>query len=361
MLTAAVPETSGASNIEIKARLSPEQLARVREHALARASAAPEVLRQRDTFYTVPRGRLKLRELGDGTAELIAYQRPDRPGPAHSSYVRAACADAEALHEALARTLGVRGVVEKRRELVRIGPTRVHLDEVVGLGTFVELEVVLRPGQPLREGEEIAGELVAALGIAPECLIESAYIDLLEAGKPASDPVARRPLAASRLRIVEADFDDPAHRAGIVRILDSYASDPVGGAEPLAPDVRERLVAELQAHPMAQVLLALADREPVGVAVCFQGFSTFQARPLLNVHDLAVLPASRGRGIGRALLRAAEDRARRRGCCKLTLEVQDDNRRAYALYESFGFSDFVVGDSGPTRFLSKPLDGPAGG
>jgi ribosomal protein S18 acetylase RimI-like enzyme len=160
-----------------------------------------------------------------------------------------------------------------------------------------------------------------------------------------------------QLEIVDADFDDDAHCAGIIEVLDSYASDPVGGGEPLAADVRERLVPALRDHPTALVLLAIAGNRSVGVAVCFLGFSTFQARPLLNIHDLAVLPDWRGKGVGRSLLDAAEDRARRRGCCKLTLEVQDDNGRALALYGSFGFSDLVIGDSGPTRFLAKLLDG----
>jgi ribosomal protein S18 acetylase RimI-like enzyme len=102
-------------------------------------------------------------------------------------------------------------------------------------------------------------------------------------------------------------------------------------------------------------LLALSEGTPVGVAVCFLGFSTFNARPLLNIHDLAVVPERRGQGIGKALLAAAEAEAMRRGCCKLTLEVQDDNRRARGLYERAGFTDFVVGASGPTRFLCKPL------
>jgi ribosomal protein S18 acetylase RimI-like enzyme len=157
------------------------------------------------------------------------------------------------------------------------------------------------------------------------------------------------------LEIVDTDFDDAAHCAGIVEVLDSYASDPVGGGEPLAADVRERLVPALRDHPTALVLLAIAGGRSVGVAVCFLGFSTFQARPLLNIHDLAVLPDWRGKGVGRSLLDAAEDRARRHGCCRLTLEVQDDNGRALALYGSFGFSDLVMGDSGPTRFLTKPL------
>lgn len=158
-----------------------------------------------------------------------------------------------------------------------------------------------------------------------------------------------------QMRILEADFADPAHCAGIVEVLNTYAADPVGGGQPLASEVRERLVPTLRDHPTALVLLALVDQRPAGIAVCFFGLSTFQARPLLNIHDLAVVPEHRGRGIGRALLAAAEEHAIKRGCCKLTLEVQDDNGRARALYESFGFSNFVVGNSAPTRFLTKPL------
>jgi ribosomal protein S18 acetylase RimI-like enzyme len=158
------------------------------------------------------------------------------------------------------------------------------------------------------------------------------------------------------IRVVDADYDDPVHRAGILNVLDAYARDPVGGGEPLAEDVRETLVPELSKQPTARVFLALMDDLPVGVAICFMGFSTFAARPLLNVHDLAVLPEWRGRGIGRALLTAAEERARGEQCCKLTLEVQEDNQRAWGLYESFGFEDFVIGTSAPTRFLTKPLN-----
>lgn len=160
----------------------------------------------------------------------------------------------------------------------------------------------------------------------------------------------------SDIQILDADFGDPTHREAVVTIVDSYARDPVGGGRPLGPEVRDGLVEGLHSHPTARVLLAFAEGSPVGIAICFLGFSTFRARPLLNVHDLAVLPDWRGRGVGRALLTGAEERARREGCCKLTLEVQDDNARARGLYESFGFSDFVVGSSAPTRFLTKPLD-----
>ena len=170
-----------ASNIEIKARLLPEQAVRLRAEALSRSSHPPEVLHQSDTFYNVSSGRLKLREFEDGSAELIAYDRPDRTGPTRSSFVCSPCADPRSLHEALSRSVGIRGVVEKRREVIHIGQTRLHLDDVVGLGTFLELEVVLRENQSSAEGEAIALELMAALGIESASLIDVAYIDLLEA------------------------------------------------------------------------------------------------------------------------------------------------------------------------------------
>ena len=171
-----------ASNIEIKARLSPEHAVRLRAEARARSSLAPEMLHQRDTFYQAAFGRLKLREFGDGRAELIAYEREDGTGPTRSSFVRAPCADPTSLHEALSRSVGIRGVVEKRRQVIHIGQTRLHLDDVAGLGNFLELEVVLREGQSAEEGEAIALELMAAFDIGSESLIDVAYIDLLEAG-----------------------------------------------------------------------------------------------------------------------------------------------------------------------------------
>jgi ribosomal protein S18 acetylase RimI-like enzyme len=156
------------------------------------------------------------------------------------------------------------------------------------------------------------------------------------------------------LAIREGNFADAGDAAAIVTVLDSYASDPAGGGAPLTREVRERLVPALRGQPTALVLLAFVGPTPVGIAVGFFGLSTFQARPLLNIHDLAVIAAYRGKGVGRALLREAEKRALARGCCKLTLEVQDANARARGLYASFGFEDFVVAGSA-TRFLSKPL------
>jgi ribosomal protein S18 acetylase RimI-like enzyme len=159
------------------------------------------------------------------------------------------------------------------------------------------------------------------------------------------------------LRVVAADLGDPSHRQAIVAVLDSYARDPMGGGTPLSPEVSATLADRLQAHPTTRAFLAFDGDEPVGLAICFLGFSTFAARPLLNVHDLAVSPQRRGRGIGRMLLAAVEDAARAEGCCKLTLEVLDSNDRARGLYASFGFDDYALqGSVSPTRFLTKSLD-----
>lgn len=150
-----------------------------------------------------------------------------------------------------------------------------------------------------------------------------------------------------------ANLDSAADAASIIAVLDSYASDPRGGGTPLSAEVRARLIPGLKAHPTTRILLAFDGDQAVGLCVGFLGFSTFQARPLLNIHDLAVVPDRRGGGVGRALLTAAEAHARQAGCCKLTLEVQDDNHPARNLYERFGFRDVVYGNSGPTRFMSK--------
>ena len=152
----------------------------MRERALSLSPHSFELLCQSDTFYHVPSGRLKLREFKDGRAEFISYMRADRPGPKHCSYVIFQCPNAQSLHEVLLRSLGVRGTVRKSREVIHIGQTRVHLDEVDGLGKFLELEVVLEPEQSVEDGETIASQLMSEFEINSDSLIEGAYIDLLE-------------------------------------------------------------------------------------------------------------------------------------------------------------------------------------
>lgn len=160
-----------------------------------------------------------------------------------------------------------------------------------------------------------------------------------------------------KFKIVTADLDSVRHADGIVAVLDSYASEPVGGGTPLNADVREKLIDALRCHPTTKVWIAEnGDGETIGVAVCFVGFSTFAARPLLNIHDLAVLPGHRGNGIGTALLAAAERSARELGCCKVTLEVRADNRRARSLYVRAGYGDFSPSEQPiETIFMEKKL------
>jgi ribosomal protein S18 acetylase RimI-like enzyme len=157
------------------------------------------------------------------------------------------------------------------------------------------------------------------------------------------------------IQVRAANLSDPGDAEAVLLLLDSYASDPRGGGEPLSAATRDRLVPGLRAHPTTRIWLAFDEARAVGVCVGFVGFSTFRAQPLLNIHDLAVLPGLRGRGVGRALLDAAEVHARDAGCCKLTLEVQEDNAPALGLYQRFGFRDVTYGNSGPTRFLGKAL------
>lgn len=159
---------------------------------------------------------------------------------------------------------------------------------------------------------------------------------------------------------VRADLDDPAHRIAVREMVAAYARDAQGAGGELPEQVLDRLLPGLRAHPTSVVFLALDDDRPIGVAICFVGFSTFAARSLINVHDLAVLPGARRRGIGRGLLQTVERHARVLDCVKITLEVREENRAALALYASCGFADADIGTGAMrTLFLERRLDAPA--
>ena len=164
-----------ARNIEIKAQIDSVDALLPRARALA--DGEPLLIEQDDCFFQVPHGRLKLRRLGDGQAELIHYHRPDQAQARASDYVRVPVPDADALAEALTRANGVLGRVRKRRWLLLVGQTRVHLDRVDGLGDFMELEVVLRDGQSDGEGQAIAESLMSALGLDAAPRLSGSYLN----------------------------------------------------------------------------------------------------------------------------------------------------------------------------------------
>ena len=153
------------------------------------------------------------------------------------------------------------------------------------------------------------------------------------------------------IEVIQADLTDAEQVSSVIDIIDSYAREPLNGGKPLTTEIRDQLVIELKSVPALVVFLALLDGEPTGVAVCFRGYSTFTAKPLLNIHDLAVLPEKRSRGLGRALLRGIDDYAKASGCCKITLEVREENTGARRLYRDVGFGTETM----PTIFLEKRL------
>lgn len=147
-----------------------------------------------------------------------------------------------------------------------------------------------------------------------------------------------------------ADLHSESDASIIVALVDNYAQDPMGGGRPISNDVKAKIVPGMQATPGMLVIIAEYGGAPVGLANCFMAYSTFQAKPLINIHDLCVHNDWRGRGVGSMLLDAVAEEARRRGCCKVTLEVRYDNP-AQRLYDRNGYKSEPV----LMRFLSKDL------
>jgi len=166
-----------AQNVEIKAQLNDSTVQR--ELACNLADTSPTTQVQEDVFFQVPGGRLKLRQLSDDSGELIFYDRPDQPGPKTSKYGIYPTDNPSCLKELLKGAFGIRAVVRKTREILMIGRTRIHLDQVEGLGEFMELEVVLEEGEDPEVGRKEAQRLMTLLKITPESLVAAAYVDLL--------------------------------------------------------------------------------------------------------------------------------------------------------------------------------------
>ncbi len=159
-----------------------------------------------------------------------------------------------------------------------------------------------------------------------------------------------------KLQIVRADYGKAEHARALVDMLDAYARDPAGGGQALSDHARTHLVAELRSRPQAYSVLAFDGAQVVGLVNCIEGFSTFACRPLVNVHDVAVAASHRGQRIGERMLVLAEDIARARGACKMTLEVLSGNVGANRLYARIGFVSYQLDPAfGSATFLQKWL------
>ncbi|XP_057324429.1 uncharacterized protein LOC130667051 [Microplitis mediator] len=167
-------------NVEIKAFLRNPDFVKAKAKELS--NSEPEIIKQTDTFYVVPRGRLKLRVFSDDSGELIYYERTDAKGPKLSEYTKISFSDkskCDGINDLLSRSNGKLGVVEKIRLLFVVGQSRIHIDKVDELGDYMEIEVVLDDNQDIEIGEKISNDLMKELGIATDDLVSEAYIDLL--------------------------------------------------------------------------------------------------------------------------------------------------------------------------------------
>lgn len=161
------------------------------------------------------------------------------------------------------------------------------------------------------------------------------------------------------VEIVKANLRDAGHQSAVVAMMDAYSQDPMGDGKPLSNYAREHLVTGLIEHPTTIVFLVFENTTPCGIATCFRGFSTFAAKPLINVSDFYVESRLRGQGIGKQLLLAIEHEARTTGCCRLTLEVQQNNSTARTVYGNFGFRQAVYAadaNGGGSLYMVKQLN-----
>jgi ribosomal protein S18 acetylase RimI-like enzyme len=170
-----------------------------------------------------------------------------------------------------------------------------------------------------------------------------------------ASPVAKP--VAQAIQILRADYANPVHAQALINLMEAYALDPAGGGHGLSDFVRSNLVAELAARPSAYSVLAFDGDQAVGLVNCLEGFSSFACRPLVNVHDVAVLASHRGQKIAEKMLALAESIAIGRGACKLTLEVLSGNGGAYRLYQRLGFANYQLDPAmGQAQFMQKWLD-----
>ncbi len=151
-------------------------------------------------------------------------------------------------------------------------------------------------------------------------------------------------MSKNTLEIVRVDYRDSKQGKDLLDLLNAYALDEMGGSQALAEEVKHNLLKELDNIPNAVSLLLYFQDNAIGLLNAFQGFSTFECKPLINIHDLYIKPAFRGLGYSSRLLQKIEKIAKERGCCKLTLEVLQENKIAQGVYTKNGFSAYQLSE-----------------
>lgn len=160
-----------------------------------------------------------------------------------------------------------------------------------------------------------------------------------------------------KIEVVQADYQSAQHQTDIPMLLSKYAQDPMGGGKPLSQDVLDKLVQELSKRTFAFSVLAYVDDRPAGLINCFEGFSTFACKPLVNIHDVVVLSDYRGLGLSQRMLSTVVSIAKEKGCCKLTLEVLSNNIAAKSAYQKFGFTSYELDPAaGSAQFWEMKID-----
>ncbi len=243
---------------------------------------------------------------------------------------------------------------EARRNLVTEG---VRLNDLVGkrfrIGDVLIKGIRLCP--PCTHLDKVTGQAL----LKPLADRGGLRADILSDGViRVGDAITPEPetLMNESILTLEADLSREDHAADTLRLLDAYSADPMGDGHPLADAARRDLIPGLRQHPTTHVFLAYADGVAVGIAICFLGFSTFAARRLLYIMDYFVQPTHRGHGIGKRLMDALAARARELGCCRLTLEVQENNHHARRIYAAAGFEQAVyVPEAGGALCMHKSL------
>lgn len=159
------------------------------------------------------------------------------------------------------------------------------------------------------------------------------------------------------VRLITADYNNPQHASTLKRLLNSYALDIMGGGKLIDEQVLNTLAGKLSGIDGAFSVLCYVDETPAGFANCFQGFSTFSGKSLINIHDFAVEPRFRGQGLSQQIMEHIEAHARRVGACKITLEVLEGNQNAQRAYQKSGFSGYeLTPETGKALFWEKALN-----